>query len=166
VLVVGFAIKNVLQTHEAIIDALGRSKLIAFNTTVTGAINLLANLVLIPEYGVLGAGAATTLSFVVLGVLPTVETWYLTGETTVASKALRPVALAVPVTALAVPVMLTVPRTLAWTVGASAVFAFVYAVAVVVVLGFSETDVMVIRSVEEKYDVPLGPLDAVVRRFS
>jgi O-antigen/teichoic acid export membrane protein len=166
VLAVGFALKNVLLTHGSIVDALGRSKLAAFNTTAAGVANLAANLVLIPRYGALGAGIATTLSFAVLGVLPTVEVWYLTGETALSRDALAPALLAVPVTAVAVPGMLAVPRTLLWTLATSALFAVGYAVAVVVVLGFSETDVMVVRSIEAEYDVPLGPLDAVVRRFS
>lgn len=166
VLTVGFALKNVLLTHGSIVDALGRSKLAAFNTTAAGVTNLATNLVLIPRYGTLGAGIATTVSFVVLGVLPTVEVRYLTGETALSRDAVAPALLAVPVTAVAVPGMLAVPRTLFWTLSASALFAVGYAVAVVVVLGFSETDVMVIRSIETEYGVPLGPLDAVVRRFS
>jgi O-antigen/teichoic acid export membrane protein len=166
VLAVGFALKNVLLTHGSIVDALGRSKLAAFNTAAAGVTNLATNLVLIPRYGVLGAGIATTVSFAVLGLLPTLEVRYLTGESALSRGALGPALVAVPVTAVAVPVMLTVPRTLAWTLTASALYATVYAVAVVVIVGFSETDVMVIRSVEAKYDVELGPLDAVVRRFS
>jgi O-antigen/teichoic acid export membrane protein len=166
VLAAGFALKNVLLTHGPIVDALGRSKLAAVNTTAAGITNLTANLLLIPRYGALGAGIATTVSFAVLGLLPTVEVNYLTGETALSRGALGPALLAVPVTAVAVPGMLVVPRTLLWTLGASALFAASYAVVVVVVLGFSETDVMVIRSIEAEYNVSLGPLDAVVRRFS
>jgi Membrane protein involved in the export of O-antigen and teichoic acid len=166
VLAVGFGLKNVLLTHGSIIDALGRSKLAAVNTTAAGVTNLAVNLVLIPRYGALGAGIATTVSFAVLGLLPTLEVQYLTGETALSRETLGPALLAVPVTAAAVPVMLAVPRTLFYTLGTSALFAGIYAVSVVVVVGFSETDVMVIRSVESEYDVSLGPLDAVVRRFS
>ena len=73
---------------------------------------------------------------------------------------------AVPVVIVAIPVFRAIPATLLWTFGASAVFALTYAVAVVVVLGFTPTDVMIIRSIEDKFGISLGPFDKVVRRFS
>lgn len=166
VLVVGFGLKNVLLTHGPIIEALGKSKLAAFNTTSAAVVNLGANLLLIPQYGAYGAAVATTLSFVVLSALPALEVKYYTGETTLSRPVFGPVLVAFPVVLAAVPVFRAVPPTLLWTFGASAVFALTYAVAVVVVLGFTPTDVMVVRSVEDKYGIPLGPLDSVLRRFS
>lgn len=166
VLAVGFALKNVLLTHGPILEALGKSKVSAFNTVTAAVINLVANLALIPRYGIEGAAAATTLSFVALGVLPAVEVRHYTGETTISRDVLAPAALAVPVVAVATPALGTVPRTLPWALAASTLFAVSYAAAVVVVLGFSEADVMIVRSIEDRFGVSLGPFDAVLRRFS
>ncbi len=166
VLVVGFALKNVLLTHGPIIEALGKSKLAAFNTTAAAVVNLVFNLLLIPRYGAFGAAIATTASFVVLGVLPTLEVKYYTGTTTLSKPVFAPVAIVVPVVIAAVPVFRAVPPTLFWTFGASGSFAIAYAVAVVVVLGFTQTDIMIFRSIEDRFSVSFGPLDAVLRRFS
>jgi len=166
VLVIGFALKNVLLTHGPILEALGKSKLAAFNTTSAAVVNLGANLLLIPQYGAYGAAVATTLSFVVLSVLPTLEVRYYTGETTLSTPVFGPIAVAVPISLAAVPVFQRVPSTLLWTLGVSGAFALTYAIAVVVVLGFTPTDVMVARSIEDKFGLSLGPLDAVLRRFS
>ena len=166
VLVIGFAIKNVLITHGPIIEALGRSKVAAFNTTAAAIVNLGANLLLIPRYGGFGAGVATTLSFFVLSVLPMMEVKYFTGETTLSREALAPVLVAVPTTAISLPIFQVVPRTLLWTFGASGAFALSYGVAVITILGFTPTDVMIVRSIEDKFGVSLGPFDAVLRRFS
>jgi len=166
ILVIGFALKNVLFTHGPIIEALGKSKLSAFNTASAAVVNTIANILLIPSYGIIGAAVATTLSYVVVSVLSTLEVKYYTGETTLNRSVIEPMLVAVPLTAIAIPLFRHVPASLLWTLGASGAFALVYAVAVVVVLGFKPADVMIIRSAEDKYGIPLGPLNAVIRRFS
>jgi O-antigen/teichoic acid export membrane protein len=166
ILIVGFAIKNVLQTHGPILEALGKSKLAAFNTASAAIVNVIANLALIPRFGIEGAAVATTLSFVVLGALPTVEVWYYTNLTSLSRQVLAPGLIAIPLTIGFVPVFQAIPRTLLWVLFTSSVFAVVYVTAVVVVSGFTRADVMVIRSVEDKYGIPLGPLDAILRRYS
>jgi O-antigen/teichoic acid export membrane protein len=148
------------------LKALGRSELAAINTTAAATVNAVVNLALIPRYGIEGAALATTLSFVVLSVLPTVEVWYYTGVTIMSRRVIAPIIVAIPLTAIAVPTFQLVPRALLWVTGASAVFAFLYVITIAVVLGFAQEDVMVIRSIEDKYDVSLGPLDAVLRRYS
>jgi O-antigen/teichoic acid export membrane protein len=166
VLVVGFAINNVLITHDPIIEALGKSKLAALNTTSAAVVNTVGNLLLIPAYGIFGAAIATTLSYLVLSVLPMLEVKYYTGETTLSRPVVEPILLAVPITAVLIPLFREVPSSLLWTFGTSGAFALKYAISVIIVLGFTPADVMIIRSAEDKYGIPLGPLDKVLRRFS
>lgn len=166
ILVFGFAVKNVLQTHGPILEALGKSKLAAFNTSAAAAVNLLVNLALIPRFGIEGAALATTISFVVLGALPTVEVWYYTRSTSISQRVIFPVLVAIPLTLVTIFISQAMPRSLLWIFGTSSVFALGYIVAVVVSLGFTQEDVMVVRSVEDKYGIPLGPFDTVLRRFS
>jgi O-antigen/teichoic acid export membrane protein len=165
VLVVGFAIKNILITHSPIIQALGKSKLSAFNTTAAAVVNTVANLLLIPTYGILGAAIATTLSYIVLSVLPVLEVKYYIGETALARPVIEPMLVAVPAVAVAIPLFREVPSSLLWAFGTSGAFALAYAVAVIVTFGFKTADVMIIRSAEDKYGIPLGPLDSILRRF-
>jgi O-antigen/teichoic acid export membrane protein len=166
ILIIGFAIKNVLQTHGPILEALGKSKLSAINTTAAATVNVVVNLALIPKYGIEGAALATTLSFIVLGALPAIEVWYYTGVTSISRRVIKPIILALPLIAIAVPTFEMVSRTLILVVAASAGFALFYFVTIIVVLGFTREDVMVIRSIEAKYDISLGPFDAILRRYS
>lgn len=166
ILAIGFAVKNVLQTHGPILEALGKSKLSAFNTTTAAIVNLAVNLTLIPVYGITGAAVATTFSFVVLSILPTIEVWYFTGVTSLSRRVLAPVFVAIPLSIVGFPVFQMVPGTLVWVLTASASFAIIYMIAIVVVLGFTQEDVMIVRSIEDKYGIPLGPLDTVLRRYS
>jgi len=166
ILVFGFAVKNVLQTHGPILEALGKSKFAAFNTSMAAIVNVIANLALIPRFGIEGAAIATSISFLVLAGLPTIEVLYFTNRTSLSRRVLAPGLVAIPVTIVSIPVFRTTPRTLLWVLAASGTFAVVYALAVIVVLGFTPTDVMVIRSVEEEYGIPLGPIDHLLRWFS
>jgi len=166
ILVLGFAFKNTMLTHGPILEALGKSKITAVNTAAAAVVNLLANLALIPRFGIEGAALATTASFVVLGGLPATEVWYYTRQTTLSREVISPVLLAVPLAALAIPLSAVIPGTFLWTFGTSAAIAGTYVTAVVVVVGFTETDVMVVRSIEDRFGVPLGPFEAVLERFS
>ena len=166
ILIIGFAIKNVLQTHGPILEALGKSKLSAVNTTAAATVNVVVNLALIPKYGIEGAALATTLSFVVLGALPTIEVWYYTGLTSISRRVIAPIMLSIPLIVISVPIFQITPQTLFWIITASIIFAMSYFVTIVIVLGFTREDVMVVRSIEDKYDISLGPVDAVLRRYS
>lgn len=166
VLLIGFALKNVHITHGPIIEGLGKSKLAAFNTATAALVNTGANLLLIPSHGIIGAAVATTLSYAVLSILSTLEVKYYTGQTTLSKQVLEPMLVAVPLVVVATPIFRQVPSSLLWTFGTSSAFAFTYAVALVVVLGFKPADVMIIRSAEDKFGLSLGPFDAILRRFS
>ena len=166
ILIIGFATMNILQTHGPILEALGKSKVAALNTSSAALVNLVANLLLIPSFGIEGAAIATTISYIFLGVLSTVEVWYYTDMTSLSQQMLAPGFIAIPLIILFTPLFQVIPRTLLWILSLSGVFAIVYVTAVIAVLGFTRADVMVIRSVEDKYGIELGHLDAVLRRFS
>lgn len=166
ILAVGFVTKTVLQTNDPLVRALGHSKWVAFNTSIAGGVNLGANLLLIPRYGIEGAALATTLSFLLLGLLPMIQVRYYSGETTLSRQVVPPIIAAVPVGAVMVEVAQYVPASLPWIIVVGVVFVVAYGSCLLVLQGFTQTDVMVIRSIETKYGIDMGPLDAVVRRFS
>lgn len=166
ILAVGFATNNVLFTNNPLLQAIGRSKEVAFNTATAAAVNVGINLVLIPRYGIEGAAVATTISYVLLGLLPTVEMWYHTGGSAVDRSLLGPAVIAVPAALVGYALLPYLPRTLLWMGAFGAVYAAVYVVAVVGTVGLTQTDVMLLRSVEEKYGIDLGPVDALIRWLS
>lgn len=166
ILIFGFGIKNVLQTHGPILEALGKSKFAAFNTTIAAAVNFMINLLLIPRFGIEGAAIATSISFLVLGILPTVEVWYYTGMTSISRRVVTPLFIAIPLATIFISLLDIIPRTLFWVLGVSAISAIIYITAVIAVLGFTQADVMVIRSIEDKYNISFGVLDIVIQWFS
>lgn len=166
ILAVGFAAKNVLLVHGPILHALGRSKVAASNTVTAAVLNVGLNLWLIPRYGIEGAAIATTVSYVVLGTLPVLEIRYFAGVTALSRRVLTPLLVALPLVGASVLARPHLPGGLLGAIGFGVVFSVLYAVALLVVQGLTPADVMVVRSLQERYGVESAVLDWLVRRFS
>jgi O-antigen/teichoic acid export membrane protein len=167
VLAIGFAIRNVLAIHGPILEGLGRSRLLMNNSLSTAMLYLGLNLVLIPRYGILGAAIATAASYFIRELLSAIEVWYIIGEVPADWSAIGPAAVgSMLIGAFAVWVGPLVPGTFLWLVVASGAFSVVYLLVVLTLFGLSTSEVMVIRSVEERFGLPLGPFNRVIRFFA
>jgi O-antigen/teichoic acid export membrane protein len=167
ILAAGFAVKNVLSVHNSILEAVGRSKTLSFNSVIAAVSNLLLNIVLIPQFGLTGAAVATVASFILRDGLATIQV-YLTLETTPLTwRATRPVVLAVPfLLIISTVVAPATPSTFLWLVAVTGLASTAYAAVVLLVFGLSDTEVMVLRSAEEQYGLGLGRVDWLIRHLS
>lgn len=166
VLAAGFAVHNVFSANRNILTAVGRTKVIMANNILAATLNVGLNLVLIPLYGITGAAVATIASYVVRDAAVLVELKYFTGRLTVTRRVLSPLLLAVPVVLAGSFASEVLPVTIVTVVALTAVVGVAYLFVIVLVLGFAPEEVMLIRSAQEEYGLPLGPLDAVIDRFS
>lgn len=156
VLALGYGVQNVLSVNGPILQALGRSRILAFNSVLAALVNFGLNVVLIPRFGIIGAAVATAVSFILRDGLAAVEVCYLLNSTPIRWNVVGPALLAVPVLgALGVVVAPAVPTTFLWFLGISGVTCLAYCVLVLVAFGISQTEVMVLHSVEEQYGVPV-----------
>lgn len=164
ILAIGFAITNVLSIHGPILQSLGKSKELSFNSIVAAATNFVLNIALIPEFGIMGAAAATSFSYLVREVLGVLEVQYYLGRTPISWKAIGPALTSIPflagVTAFISPF---VPGTFLWLLTISGVLSILYSAIVLVVFGISETEVMILRSAEEKYGISIGRFNSIIR---
>ena len=166
ILAVGFAIHNVLSAQGSILEALGRSRLIAFNSVVSAVTNVGINIVLIPQIGIEGAAIATVASYLLMDLLLVMEVRYLTNSNLLTRKVLAPMLLAVPLLAVTWLLSPRIPGTLPWLVVLGIVFTAIYLLAITLVLGVETKEVMLVKSVEEQYGVDLGPITWIAKRFS
>jgi O-antigen/teichoic acid export membrane protein len=167
VLAVGFATKNVLSIHNSILEAVGRSKILSVNSALAAVTNLTLNWVLIPRYGIIGAAVATSVSFLLRDGLAAAQVYLALGETPLSWRGVRPVVLAVPFLWIVASVVApATPGTFLWLVGTTGLASTVYVTVVLLVFGLTETDVMIIRSAEEQYGLPLGWIDWLIRRLA
>ncbi|MFD1588587.1 oligosaccharide flippase family protein [Halorientalis brevis] len=167
VLAVGFAAKNVLSINNSILEAVGRSKILSFNSALAAVTNLALNVVLIPRFGIIGAALATTASFLLRDGLAAVQVYLALGETPLVWQATRPIALAVPILVVVWQVVSpATPSTLLWLIAVTGLTALVYAVTVLLTFGLSETETMILRSAEEQYGLDLTRFDGLIRWLS
>jgi O-antigen/teichoic acid export membrane protein len=166
VLAIGFAVHNVLSVQENVLRAYGAAKLVAANHVAAAAINVVLNVLFIPRYGIVGAALATAVAYAVSGVLALAEIRVRTGRLTLSRRIVMPFLVGVPVLGLGAVVAEGVPRTLPWIVGFSAVIALAYWSCMLSLFGLSSAEVMLVRSVEERYGLRLGPLDRVLEWFT
>lgn len=166
VLTIGFAIHNVFSAQGSLLRAIGTSRTLAANHVIGAVVNIGMNFTLIPRYGIFGAAISTTVSYLLMDLLMVFELRYYAGRYPLSRRLVAPVVIALPlygVTALVAP---AVPPSLLWVILASTVFAILYAALILVITGFTQEDLMLIRSAEEKYGIKLGPLNGLVRWFS
>lgn len=166
VLALAFAIDNVFNALGNLLRGLGKARPLAFNGFLAAATNVALNIVLIPRYGIVGAAIATFASYLLMDALMTVELWYFAGSFPLPSSVVSPAVVGIPLVGLAWLARDLVPPSLPGLVAFGAVFASVYLVVILVTLGFEPEEVMLIRSVEERFGLDLGPLNWVLDRFS
>lgn len=89
VLAVGFLIHSILGPLGKGITGIGRTDLIMYDNVGAAALNIVLNLLLIPEYGFLGAAVASVAAYVLNGVLYAYQVGSITGYQPVSTVALR-----------------------------------------------------------------------------
>jgi len=69
ILSLGLLVYSMSTISNNLLSMAGKSRLLLINTIITGAINTILNIILIPKYGITGAAVATSITYVFLGIL-------------------------------------------------------------------------------------------------
>lgn len=147
-----------------VLTSIGRTRVIMWDNVAIAVLNAILNVVLIPEYGFLGAGAATAISYVVLNVLYSAQLYRETGIHPFSPALVRPGIVAAVLVALVYWTTRTVfPITIPVLVGMFAVFLTLYTVVILRFGGVEEEEIMLVLSFEERFDVDLAPLKTVAK---
>lgn len=166
ILAAGFAIHNILSANMNILTAIGATKTLMMNNLMAASINLGLNLILIPKMGITGAAIATVVSYLFIDIALVGEIYYYTNYFPLSRRVISPVVVAIPVVAIGAGVASLLPVSAPSVVLLSAVVSLLYLGNVLLILGLSDEEVMLIRSAEEKYGINFGPFDWIIRRFS
>ncbi|QYG92367.1 oligosaccharide flippase family protein [Iamia sp. SCSIO 61187] len=96
---VGFLLASAAGPIDMLLLMAGRSRLSLINTGVALVVNIGANLLLIPPYGIKGAALAWTISLMVANGLPLAQMWKMLGVHPFGARTVRTMALAAGVAA-------------------------------------------------------------------
>lgn len=145
-----------------------RTKLVMWNNAAAAVINIPLNLFLIPVYGIVGAGIATTFAVAFSSVLGALEAVYLLNVrphlTGIHIPVIASGAAAATVYALLHAAFTIVPG---WAlVPGGLLFALLYGALFLLLGGLREEDVVVLKAVEQRSGMDLEPVKRIVRRLS
>ena len=166
VLAFGFFITTVLARAADIITASGRTKILMGCHAAGAAVNFCLNIYLIPHFGINGAALATATSFVFMGALYFIAAYRLSRMQPFKLNHLKPV-----VSAFAA--ILSVYAIIKYLGGVSPfvlivmffVFLVVYFFLLLLIKGFDEHDVMIMRAVDQRLGTKSDWIREIIRRF-
>ena len=140
-----------------ILDMTGHTRMKLFNTIIRVSVAILANFLLIPRFGVMGAALAALIHEVVANVLPMIQLWFLYRILPYNPHILKPMAAGVlaAIGALVLRAWLPASNDLLLTILHMVVVLAVYA-AVVHRLGLSMEELMVVNRIRRRVGVLLS----------
>lgn len=164
VLAVGFFVHTVAGLNRETAASIGRTRLLLYIDFGAAVVNTVLNLVLIPQYGPLGAAVATTVTYVLLNLALSTVLYSEISVVPLTRSILQPgiAGAAAFVVVYLVGGILTDPTPLSLVV-AFGVFVLLYAVSVFRFGGIESEEVMLVKSIEERFDVDLEPVKRLGR---
>jgi O-antigen/teichoic acid export membrane protein len=164
VLATGFFLSNVTGLNGSVLTSIGQSKIIMITDTAAMILNLALNLLLIPEFGILGAGITTSVTYLGRDFANGLILYRLTGIHPFTASMLRPTLFtALSVLIIYVPVRLFVQVTLLRLAGLFTLFVAIYTLSIVRLGGIEREDVMIFNGVEEHTGIDLSLVRRVLR---
>lgn len=166
VLAVGFFTHAVVGPNGNTLTSVGRTRLIMYDNVAVAVTNVSLNLLLIPEYGLLGAAVATSVSYGLLNVLYTYQLYDETGIHPFTAGMVRPSLLALLVVGVVYWVTTTfLVVTLPVLVVGFVAFVSLYALIVLRFGGVEHEELVLLWSFEERFDVDLGPVKRIAEKI-
>jgi len=166
VLALAFFIHSVLGANGITLVALGETKYVMKVVSLSAALNIILNYVLIQIYGILGAAVATGFSFVVMNILYSSRLYRLEGISPISTSMLRPGIFSILfiIFFYSIVKFFFTPNLLILIIF-FIVFLLSYICCFLYFGGVEKEDVLLINSVEKKMGVNLTLLKGFARRF-
>ncbi len=161
VLSVGFLVHATAGPTSNILTSTGETRLLLYNSIATAVLNLLLNVLLIPQYSYLGAAIATVCSYLLLNLLNSIQVYRTSNIHPISYEFVVPSAIGTVIAGVIYVVTSSLSNvTVPVLVAAFIVFIALYAVAVVR-FGIRENEIELVLHLEETHDLDLGPFKKI-----
>ena len=166
ILSIGFLFNAITGLNETTLLALGKTKYLLFNSTVAGILNIILNILLIPEYSFVGAAIATTVSYVCINLLNSMALYRMTGILPF-SKPLIKLGTIATIAASSIYVLFVVlSLNNTGLLLSSILFTFVYFIAIIVSESIGPEEEFLLSHFESLTGVNLNGIRYLIRLFS
>jgi O-antigen/teichoic acid export membrane protein len=166
ILAFGILVTSIVGPASSIISAYGRTKLVMWSGLAGASVNVILNLLLIPIYGINGAAVATGFSLALTSVLHLFFVYRIGKVQPFKFSYVKP--LFASTAAVAVVYGLT-----QYVIGVSLlslivmlfVFALLYLFLLLLIKGFDEYDLIVMRAVDQRMGAKLDGMRGIIKKF-
>lgn len=166
ILAVGFFVHAVAGPNYKTLTAMGNTRLIMYDNIGAALLNLVLNLVLIPQYSYLGASVATVISYFLLNLAYSTQLYTRTGIHPFSPSLFKPaIAATASIGAIYLLVTSFVTVTLPVFIPLFALFLAIHAFVTLRFGGIEREEVLLLLDLEERLGVDLGPAKAVAKRL-
>jgi len=166
ILAFGVLINAMVGPASLVITAYGRTKIILWCSFCGASVNVILNLFLIPIYVINGAAIATGFSLALTSILHLIFAYRIGGVQPFRWSYVKPLFASVVAVAL---VYLVVQYVIGVSVISLVVMLFVfvllYFILLLLIKGFDEEDLVVMRAIDQRAGMRLGWVRKVIRRF-
>lgn len=166
VLVLTYFVSSITGPSIQMLTSVGETRRLMWFNVVAASVNVVLNVMLIPRYELLGAAVATVISLVLLEVLVSVRL-YRQMELHPFSRALLfPAVFGIALsTGLYAVLMTAFQPSIVSAIGLFAAFVPLYGIGILRLGGIQHQDIMIIHSIEDRFDVNLDLIRRVARRL-
>jgi O-antigen/teichoic acid export membrane protein len=166
ILAVGFVIHALLGPNAKALTAIGSTKFIMLVNIVVAGLNVLLNLALIPMLGIVGAAVATFVSYTALNVMLNGRLYQQIGIIPFSRELIYPSVVTIGLLGATYLVLVSAFSASITMLGVFLIGVISYPVVIVAFGGIGQTEVMIIDSVEDRFDVDLGSVKRVAQRLA
>ena len=150
VLTVGFYVHAVLGLNGTTLTSIGRTRLILADNFVAATVNILCNLWLIPRYGFIGAAIATTVSYLMINIIYSLQLYRIRSIQPVSYKLVLAVGLLLVLVQGWVKAKTILSDSLMSIILLSMVFSICYLIMVLSIMGVESEEFALARSLEDQ----------------
>ncbi|WP_433632037.1 flippase [Halomicrococcus sp. NG-SE-24] len=164
ILTIGFFAHIIAGPSGDMLTAIGKQRLVMYDNILVAGLNIVLNLILIPQYSYLGAAVATTGSYFLMNGLFLVFLYRETGVHPFRREQIGP-GLAAGVLWLCISWITTTVFTLTLStfIVAEAIFIILYMIVVLRYGGIEDEEISLLNSFEERIPLSFGPMREVAR---
>lgn len=166
ILAAGFFVYAIVGPNYKTLTAMGYTRLIMLDNIGAAALNVVLNIVLIPQYSYLGAAVATVISYFLLNVAYSTQLYTRTKIHPFSTALLKPAAAAlVSIGGIYLVVTAVVTVTLPIFIPLFLLFLVIHGVVTLRFGGIEREEVVLVLDLEDRLGVDLGPAKTIAKRF-
>lgn len=163
----GFLINNIMGLNSATLITMGKARFVMWSTLFAVILNIILNMVLIPDLGIIGAAIATATTLAMKNILWSVGLYSLARIHPFTRNFLKPfIALAVLIVVVLIIVKSLFSATPVWLLPLFfLLFIGVYGISLLVTRSFDKEDITMLLKIEKRSGLNLTLIKRIVKRF-